>query len=161
MQKHEEEKIIERITTCLEEFGMPKFQDRFPAMAVLRLIKDSGFSKNWPESSPEPLNREKLFKVVITQIPLEDAFRINSLSIQDLEHKRIKRANILCDLILSVFSTPPSKPAVSVEILKDWLKFSEDVKPSCTAGEDWLNGLRERTNSAIFNSINGEIKERL
>ena len=38
-----EEKLIERITTCLEEFGMPKFSDSFPAMAVIQVIKDSGF----------------------------------------------------------------------------------------------------------------------
>lgn len=38
-----EEKLIERITVCLEEYGMPKFSDRFPAMSVLQLIKDSGY----------------------------------------------------------------------------------------------------------------------
>ncbi len=41
-----EDKLLKRITTCLEEFGMPKFQDRFPAMEVLQLIKDHGYSKH-------------------------------------------------------------------------------------------------------------------
>ena len=40
------EKLIERITTCLEEFGMPKFQDRYPALAVSQIIKDYGYLKN-------------------------------------------------------------------------------------------------------------------
>ena len=44
-----EEKLIERITTCLEEYGMPKFQDRFPAMSIIQLFKDSGWSEPlWP-----------------------------------------------------------------------------------------------------------------
>lgn len=37
------DKLMNRITVCMEEFGMPKFHDRFPAMAVLQIIKDSGF----------------------------------------------------------------------------------------------------------------------
>ena len=36
-------KLIKRITICMEEFGMPKFSDSFPAMAVIQVIKDSGF----------------------------------------------------------------------------------------------------------------------
>lgn len=40
-----EEKLIERISVCLEEYGMPKFQDRFPAISVLQIIKDSGYLK--------------------------------------------------------------------------------------------------------------------
>lgn len=43
MSTHEE-KLIERITTCLEEYGMPKFQDRFPALSVLQIIKDHGYT---------------------------------------------------------------------------------------------------------------------
>ena len=37
------DKLIKRITTFLEDIGMPKFQDRFPAMSVIQIIKDSGY----------------------------------------------------------------------------------------------------------------------
>lgn len=43
------EKLIERITACLEEFGMPKFHDRFPAISVLQIIKDMGFLRDIEE----------------------------------------------------------------------------------------------------------------
>lgn len=35
------------------------------------------------------------------------------------------------------------------EVLKEWLKFSEDVQPSCAAGDDWLDDLRRRTQHII------------
>ena len=35
------------------------------------------------------------------------------------------------------------------KLLKDWLTFAADVVPSCQAGEDWLNNLRGRTNTAL------------
>lgn len=40
-----EERLLNAITTTLEEYGMPKFQDKLPAMDVLQLVKDSGYSK--------------------------------------------------------------------------------------------------------------------
>ena len=46
-----DDKLIKRITTCLEEFGMPKFQDRFPAMSVIQIIKDSGYWKERPQDN--------------------------------------------------------------------------------------------------------------
>ena len=52
----QEHKLIERITTCLEEFGMPKFQAGFPAMAIIQIIKDSGY---WKERTPEKESNEK------------------------------------------------------------------------------------------------------
>lgn len=38
------DKLIERITQCLEEYGMPKFQDRFAALSIIQLFKDSGWT---------------------------------------------------------------------------------------------------------------------
>ena len=37
------DKLLNRITIELQQFGMPVFQDRFPAMLVIQIIKDSGF----------------------------------------------------------------------------------------------------------------------
>lgn len=42
--------------------------------------------------------------------------------------------------------------SVPTEILKDWLKFSEDVMPHDAAGHDWLEGLRERTKHLLGES---------
>lgn len=47
------DKLIERITTCLEEYGMPKFHDRFPAMSVLQIIKDMGYLNMEEEITPD------------------------------------------------------------------------------------------------------------
>lgn len=35
------------------------------------------------------------------------------------------------------------------ELLKQWLKFSEDVKGSCCAGDSWLDELKEKTKVAL------------
>lgn len=35
------------------------------------------------------------------------------------------------------------------EALEDWLEFSDDVVPSCAAGDDWLRGLQARTRALL------------
>lgn len=37
----------------------------------------------------------------------------------------------------------------SNDLLRDWLKFTSDVTPSCAAGDEWLRGLQERTEAAL------------
>ena len=37
------DKLLNMITTEMQQFGMPVFQDRFPAMSVIQIIKDSGY----------------------------------------------------------------------------------------------------------------------
>jgi hypothetical protein len=36
-----------------------------------------------------------------------------------------------------------------IGILKDWLKFSEDVQPSDACGAEWLQMLQNKTNGQI------------
>lgn len=40
-----EERLLKAIHTKLEEYGMPVFRDGFPAMDILQLVKDAGYSK--------------------------------------------------------------------------------------------------------------------
>lgn len=39
-----DEKLIKAITVELESFGMPEFSDNLPAMSILQLVKDAGYS---------------------------------------------------------------------------------------------------------------------
>jgi hypothetical protein len=34
-------------------------------------------------------------------------------------------------------------------LLSRWLEFSADVRPSCMAGEEWLEGLRSESESIL------------
>lgn len=55
------------------------------------------------------LDEKELTKIVLTQIPLESGIALNVLGIQDLEAKRIRRAEILSKLICSKLSLPETK----------------------------------------------------
>src|SRR5258708_5203579 len=71
LKDNKKDKLIERITTCLEEYGMTKFNDRFPAMAVLQIIKDSGKPEWFSESGNNnlvPLNEKELRKIIEYQL---------------------------------------------------------------------------------------------
>ena len=35
------------------------------------------------------------------------------------------------------------------EVLKDWLEFAADVQASDAAGQDWLDGLKARTEEVL------------
>ena len=35
------------------------------------------------------------------------------------------------------------------ELVSRWLEFAVDVRPSCMAGEEWLEGLRVESENAI------------
>lgn len=38
-----DKKLLQIITRRLEEYGMPKFKDIYPAMDILQLVKDFGY----------------------------------------------------------------------------------------------------------------------
>lgn len=40
-----EERLLKIITNILEQYGMPKFKDQYPAIEVLKLVEDYGYSK--------------------------------------------------------------------------------------------------------------------
>ena len=40
-----ENKLINRLTVILEEYGMPKFRDRCPALDIIQLFRDSGWNE--------------------------------------------------------------------------------------------------------------------
>ena len=41
-------KLLKSMTFMMEEYGMPKFTNRYPSMDILKLVKDAGYSR------PEP-----------------------------------------------------------------------------------------------------------
>jgi len=45
------------------------------------------------------------------------------------------------------------KDLETAHVLMDWIKFSGDIKPSDFAGEDWLDGLRQRTIKIIGEGV--------
>lgn len=48
-----EDKILKLITIKLEEYGMPHYKDQCPAMDILQIIKDCGFSRDSGERLDE------------------------------------------------------------------------------------------------------------
>lgn len=46
-----DERLIKIITVKMEEYGMPVFTDKFPAMDILQLVKDSGYVRQRPNSN--------------------------------------------------------------------------------------------------------------
>jgi hypothetical protein len=90
-------KLIERITTCLEEFGMPKFQDRFPAMSVLQILKDSGYlsepNAGTPKiGTPKPVMSEKEF--------IETGLSIQAVMAQEFREKNSGKFHFQLDVFL-------------------------------------------------------------
>lgn len=41
----DDDELIKLIKAKMEEWGLPKFADCFPAMDILQLVKDAGYSK--------------------------------------------------------------------------------------------------------------------
>jgi hypothetical protein len=105
-------KLIERITTCLEEFGMPKFQDRFPAMSVLQILKDSGYLSEPNAGTPKEglieynLNQEWDW-IFQQKNPYDPNKKWSNFEITQMITKFIERIQI---------GTP--KPVMSVEQVK-------------------------------------------
>lgn len=52
------------------------------------------------------------------------------------------------DVIMAAARTPEQGGEMR-EVMKDWLKFSDDVVPSCAAGDDWLGDLQVRTRALL------------
>ena len=132
------EKLIERITTCLEEFGMPKFQDRFPAMAVLQIIKDSGYIRAEIGEMEVPEKLERLDKKLLLDMLAEydkekypEDYKENPLE----QESCMREANLdIVNKMCSKFGTPPlpadcgcGMGSACYEIREKWFELHKDV----------------------------------
>lgn len=118
MTNDNEEKLIERITTCLEEFGMPKFQDRFPAMSILQLMKDSG----WRKQPIGLVPLDEWYRRLEYNCHTRDELSIPSIEAYTEKFIRLEYAfNILKDLC----STFGASENVSIKEITELIEFSD------------------------------------
>ena len=56
-----DERLIKAICQKMEQYGMPEFRDFYPAMDILQLVKDAGYSKR----ELVPINFQELNQFVM------------------------------------------------------------------------------------------------
>jgi hypothetical protein len=124
-------KLIKAITTRMEEYGMPSFTDKYPAMDILQLVKDSGYGISTPQqpSEKKALSRGNI-ELKMAQVMIEVARHIT------------KEINL--------HSALPAQREVRYPEYKD---ISND------RGNTYNEGKRAGFNNAIdeFKKLNGEI----
>jgi len=85
-----EEKLLKTMRVKMEEYGMPEFKDDYPAMDILQLVKDAGYTR--AEQKLVPIDKVVLHNLICGDVPH---------SIDDCE-----QANAIVETIYAKFGTP-------------------------------------------------------
>lgn len=90
----------------------------------------AGFRDGKAQSGLVPLDRIELIKLVLTQISI-DANQVHIVGIQYLENQRLKRAELLSDLIIGKFGTKPNNPKAETGLVEKCACMNGEIMGDC------------------------------